>query len=308
MPSQRYFTDPRAANIPWTESPFFPQLLREAGLDREATRMLEQYAESGYLIIDPDIPEETLDTVVRDLADFYRPNACPNYSDQIRIAEAWGFSKAVRSIALAPKVLALLETLYQRQPVPFQTLNFRVGTEQRPHSDTIHFNSVPERFMCGVWVALEDMDHQNGPLIYYPGSHKLPVYNLHDIGVCGSDERESSQAYPAYEDFVEALITTHRLERVEINVKKGQALVWSANLFHGGAPILDRSRSRHSQVTHYYFAGCLYYTPLLSDMAVGRVHTRQVCNIAMRQNAPQYYNGRLIANPGQWPVELAASK
>ena len=33
---------------------------------------------------------------------------------------------------------------------------------------------MPEGFMCGVWVALEDMDMENGPLVYYPGSHKLP--------------------------------------------------------------------------------------------------------------------------------------
>ena len=33
---------------------------------------------------------------------------------------------------------------------------------------------MPEGFMCGVWVALEDMDMDNGPLVYYPGSHQLP--------------------------------------------------------------------------------------------------------------------------------------
>jgi hypothetical protein len=306
MPSRQYLTDPRATNIPWTESPFFPQLLQEAHLDGETSRLVEQYAKDGYLIIDPGIPAQTLDSVVRDLADSYHLNAGPSHSDEIRIADAWAFNEAVRSIALAPKVLALLETLYRRPPVPFQTLNFRVGTEQRAHSDTIHFNSVPERFMCGVWVALEDMDHSNGPLVYYPGSHKLPVYDLHDIGICGSDQRDTSEFYPLYEDFVQALIAAHGLERREINVKKGQALVWSANLFHGGAPILDRSRSRNSQVTHYYFSGCYYYTPLLSDVAIGKVSAREVCNLAIRQNAPQHYNGRLILNPGQWPFRLAA--
>jgi len=31
---------------------------------------------------------------------------------------------------------------------------------------------------------------------------------------------------------------------------------------HGGTVQTDRSLTRHSQVTHYFFEGCTYYTPL----------------------------------------------
>ena len=41
--------------------------------------------------------------------------------------------------------------------------------------------------------------------------------------------------------------------------------MWHANLLHGGAPQRDTSRTRHSQVTHYFFEGCRYWTPMLSD-------------------------------------------
>ena len=53
-------------------------------------------------------------------------------------------------------ILSLFSTLYGRRAWPFQTLNFPVGTQQHYHSDSVHFSSVPERFMCGVWVDLED--------------------------------------------------------------------------------------------------------------------------------------------------------
>src|SRR5215207_9806689 len=79
-------------------------------------------------------------------------------------------------------MLGALQELYQRKPLPFQTLNFPVGTEQQPHSDTIHFNSIPAGFMCGVWIALEDMDENNGTLIFYPQSHKLPEATMRDAG------------------------------------------------------------------------------------------------------------------------------
>ena len=43
--------------------------------------------------------------------------------------------------------LDALRELYQREPRPFQTLNFPVGTMQKPHADSVHFNSGPAGFM-----------------------------------------------------------------------------------------------------------------------------------------------------------------
>ena len=55
-------------------------------------------------------------------------------------------------------------------------------------------------------------------------------------------------------------------------LKKGQALLWSSNLLHGGSPMQDPQSTRKSQVTHYYFEGCRYWTPMLS--APGKMHMR----------------------------------
>ena len=75
-----------------------------------------------------------------------------------RVFNGWKISRAVRAIALAPRILRVLRQLYGRKPLPFQTLNFPIGTEQKVHSDVIHFASDPPTYMCGVWVALEDID------------------------------------------------------------------------------------------------------------------------------------------------------
>ena len=74
-------------------------------------------------------------------------------------------------------------------------------------------------------------------------------------------------------------------------MKKGRAFIWSANLFHGGSPIRDKSRSRHSQVTHYYFRNCMYYTPLTSAPHLGKYYMRKVRHIATGEVVPQFYNG-----------------
>jgi hypothetical protein len=43
-----------------------------------------------------------------------------------------------------------------------------------------------------------------------------------------------------------------QLVRAEIHLRRGLAVVWAANLLHGGSPIHDPTRTRGSQVTHYY--------------------------------------------------------
>lgn len=230
----------------------------------------QAFERDGYIVIDPGVPEETLDRAVADLAGEYheeRPSRLRRgplrkygYRDEIRISDAWRTSRAIRDIAVAPRVIGILRALYGRRPLPFQTLNFRVGTQQAAHSDTIHFNSRPSGYMCGVWVALEDIDDDNGPLVYYPGTHKLPEITPQDIGVSATFDD-----YARYEDHLRELIARERLEPRYGTLRKGQALVWAANLLHGGAPQRDAARTRLSQVTHYFFEGCRYWTPMESD-------------------------------------------
>ena len=146
----------------------------------------EQFERDGYLIVDPGVPHTVLDAISAELEDRFDTNENDGVCRKTgRIADAWKFSTDVKGLANAPRVLALLEDLYGRRPLPFQTLNFPVGTEQRVHSDAVHFNSDPAGYMCGVWVALEDIDLDNGPVEYYPGSHKLPEITMEDVDRAG---------------------------------------------------------------------------------------------------------------------------
>ncbi|MBE9229229.1 phytanoyl-CoA dioxygenase family protein [Phormidium sp. LEGE 05292] len=275
-------------NLPWIESPFFDQLLAQSNLDEETKKKVKYFAAHGYLIIDSEIPnfDRIAEQIINQLES--------HYIDPHRIQDAWKFNDDVRTIATAPKVLSILKTLYQREPIPFQTLNFPQGTEQSTHSDTIHFHCVPAGFMCGVWVALEDIDVNNGPLHYYPGSHKLPIFDLNNLGIKGSYQQHPYEYYSVYENFIESLISHYQLEKIDLCIRKGQALIWSANLLHGGSKILDPTRSRHSQVTHYYFDNCLYYTPLLSDPFLKRISMKEITNIATGKEVKHYYNGQEI--------------
>ena len=296
-------------NMPWVDSPFFERTFSQLNLDNETRKLVKQFAEQGYVIIDDlgiENITEIIDSIVKDLTPIYgekgKIKSAWIYHD--RIQDAWTFNQDVKKIASAPQIINLLKILYQREPIPFQTLNFRFGTEQSTHSDSIHFSSVPARFMCGVWVALEDIDANNGPLHYYPGSHKLPIFELNDLGITGSYQNKPYDIYPVYEEFLQSLIEDNGLKKVELYVKKGQALIWAANLLHGGSKVLDKNRTRYSQVTHYYFSDCMYYIPLLSDPFISRIHFKEVKNIITEEVVNHIYNGEKIKiNPEEYEIE-----
>ncbi len=284
-------------NIPLPDlpEPLLSEQIQRAGLSAHDDQLVRQYARDGYLIINPDIAE----TVLNDAVDTIE-QLCYDAQRRIihlRVQDEWLGHEPIRQIALSQKVMQVLQMLYQRQPIPFQTLNFPVGTEQKTHSDTIHFNSYPPRFMCGVWVALEDIDENNGPLHYYVGSHKLPIYEFYETGREGGAKHMSSHEahYGHYESFVESFINHQGFERRELYLKKGQAFIWAANLFHGGSPIRDKTRTRFSQVTHYYFSDCIYYAPLASDPYIGRLCLKPIMDINSKQFVPSRFNGKPLS-------------
>ena len=208
----------------------------------------ELYELNGYLIFDPNIDNVLLNNVKYTIS--YTNN---------RQQDVWQQNKFVKEIALHKNVTTKLLELYDKKPLPFQTLNFKKGTEQKAHSDTIHFNTYPPNNMCGVWIALEDIDMINGPLIYYPGSHKDHRYNMQDFNL-----EPNQDNYRKYEECLSKEIIKKGYMKRYGTIKKGIAIIWSANLLHGGAKVIDKSRTRHSQVTHYFFESDFYYTPMLS--------------------------------------------
>lgn len=282
--------------VPDVESPFFEEIFAAKEIDLETMRVARALHDRGYAII--DFPDPDFDA----RADRIKRQLTPNYdwqrwrktgwasNDGLRIQDAWATNEDVKAIAGNPKILALLKTLYGRAAFPFQTLNFPVGTQQSIHSDSVHFSSVPERFMCGVWVAMEATDEDNGALVYVPESHKFPVYVNEHIGACSAEQPGETSHYGEFEKLWQLLIEKYGLKREVFAAKKGQALIWAANLLHGGGKQKDPSRTRWSQVTHYYFDNCVYYTPVRSDPMYGKIFYRSMVDVVTGEPRRNRYN------------------
>lgn len=279
-------------NLPWIESPFFNEILVVKNLDEEKKKLAIEYNKNGYITLNGLVETESIDALVIELKEkAFTPEYKPKIPsrDDTRVQDYWMDSDLVKSIACNKQILDLLELFYERKPIPFQTLNFRVGTQQKGHSDAIHFNSIPSKYMCGVWVALEDINEDNGPLFYYPGSHKLPEYNISDI--ISEAKTTTYDDYLKYEVFLEKLMVSSGLEKKIFKAKKGDILIWAANLVHGGSPVTNQSLSRFSQVTHYFFENCLYYTPMTSNMVTKELYLRHdLINIKTGKKIEQNYN------------------
>jgi len=255
--------------VPWVESPELEAYIARAHFDAATEAFVRSLARHGYALVDlGDEARALCDQAVADTEPLFESHPGAN-----RIQDAWMRSPAVRQLAAWPRIAQLLKSAYGREAFAFQTLNFRRGSEQSLHPDTIHFHSLPERFMCGVWLALEDVGSRAGPLVYRPGSHRLPVMTMQDAGLntpqAGHDDYERLFV-PRYADRLDrsGLPVAHAV------IKKGWAFVWAANLAHGGSPVAEPGSTRRSLVTHWYFEDCLYYTPLTSDPAAGRLSLR----------------------------------
>ncbi len=290
--------------VPRIESPLFAKDdLSDLSADEQ--RIARDLNAQGFAVL--DFPDEDFEARVERIQGNLGPRFDLPFEDQgadktrgeRRIQDAWQFDDDVKAIAANHEILALLCKLYGRSAFPFQTLNFPVGTQQGVHSDSVHFSSQPERFMCGVWVAMEDVSADAGPLFYLPGSHSWPIVTNAMIGRRGYESKLDSAQDPFAKAW-EALSQTHNVEQASFIAKKGQALIWTANLLHGGSRQTDPTLTRWSQVTHYFFDDCIYYTPAFSDEAIGKLQTRQLVSVADGKSRPNTYLGEPIEGYAHW--------
>ena len=90
-------------NRPWTDSPFFSSALEVSELDPEMKKIVAFFAEHGYVVVDPQISDATIENVNASLRDLFVPTYEPYYADTTRIQDAWWFNEHVKEIAVSPR-------------------------------------------------------------------------------------------------------------------------------------------------------------------------------------------------------------
>ena len=264
-------------NEPWFESPFFYQLLKEKKVNNNLKKIATDMHEKGYTIIDLKLSDVFINSINKDISkalqkgDIKKNPKIYHYNKFPRIVEAWKYSKNVARLANNKELKKVLKFLYDSKPLPFSTINFIGGTEQPFHSDYIHFGSLPHKYLVGAWVALEKTNKYNGALSVIPGSHKFPLIDYQDLKQKKPlNIIELEKNYRVYENYIKQLIKLKKLKPKELYLKKGEVILWAANLLHGGSNVKNKKLTRRSQVIHFHFKDSeVYYNPGFSEPKKG---------------------------------------
>lgn len=251
-------------DIPWIDKPDALDKIMEhpefSSFDEPTQKQIIHFVHNGYMVLKGFYSQEEVDALNNEVDNLLKSDKTDfNYTGR-KIPDAHKISEVIdKNYFRNKKKIKLLEFLLGRPVIPFQTLNFIEGSEQRPHSDSIHMTTEPKGYMIATWAALEKCHEGNGPLVYYPGSHRLPYVTTEDYDSGKSKWVIGNSSNKKYEEKIAELIQEQNLEKKYNYCEAGDLFIWHANLLHGGSPITQKGTTRRSMVAHYYGEGVICY-------------------------------------------------
>lgn len=238
-------------------------------LSEENKKSISSFDDNGFVILRNFFSPDAIDAVNAELEKLLASGEV-KFKYRNKIMFAIYKSSLLRRVGENKDLNELLSILMGRDSVLFQSINFINGSEQRTHSDSIHMTTYPLGGLAACWLSLEDVGSGQGPLHYYPGSHKLPYYLNKDYGNEGGFWLTGSKTYTEYEDFMQKKIQELGLQKQIFIAGKGDLLIWHANLFHGGEPHTDKNKTRKSMVFHYFAKDVVCYHEITQRPALIR--------------------------------------
>ena len=180
-----------------------------------------------------------------------------------KLLDLYAFSSAVRRAVAAPAIIAFMSAIFEETPKVFQSLTLWNGTAQPMHKDAAYVQIEPNPLaMAAVWLALEDVRQGTGEPEFLTGSHRAPDFLFGGISKWLEGFGEE------HEHFLQSLNEDARKyghKRSSLQAKKGDVLIWHADLAHCDAPVTQTETTRRSMVT--------YFTPV-SQQPVYRRHNK----------------------------------
>ena len=168
-----------------------------------------------------------------------------------RIVDIESHAPETAPLMLAPLVTTFLKRLYKGlAPTCLQTLTYKYSSEQGAHADKLLVSppQAPDydrETLAAAWFALEASNAENGALIIYPGSHRVPKPD---------DSWNLQHNYRAYAEGLDALCRGAGCPPEMFQAAPGDILFWHADLVHAGGPITSdapQPPTRKSLVCHY---------------------------------------------------------
>ena len=209
------------------------------------------WSTKGYEVLHSVFSKEEVDQLNSQIDDHLAKGSLGfNYTGR-KILFAYEKIPQIREMMNHPKIKERLEQLMGDEIRPFQSINFHYGSQQKAHSDSIHMSTYPEGGLIAAWIALDDIEEDNGALFYYPGSHNAPYATNKDI-YASTGMLLSKNPNQLYEAYVQRQLEKNDWKKEVFYAKKGDVLLWHGNLLHGGLPHNNMKKTRRSLVIHYF--------------------------------------------------------
>jgi hypothetical protein len=242
-------------------------------ITQEQAAILTKWVTDGYVVLPGAVPSAVLDGAEAELERAYRGEipglrfavhgvgeCCEWVPDALRqpakALDIHWFSTAILNLIFTAEILAFLHLIFERRVLASQTLGFWRGSAQNAHQDSAYVNySLPMQFAAS-WIALEDVREGAGELYYHVGSHRMPefLYAREFKGAFEAKRVDSGLDLKAdmsrHIELIGAQSSGAGLSTGRFLAKRGDILIWSADLAHGGRPI-SLAQTRKSVVTHY---------------------------------------------------------
>lgn len=248
-------------------------LSKRGEITGEQGEQLARIVEQGYLSFYLGLPDRVFDEIQEavdriwkekppDLAwasqgplrSFAEADEVRDRRPSYRIADLHSHCAAALDLYLDPTIFRYIELILDQPAVATQSLYFEYGSQQPLHRDPVFVQTQPPSHLFAAWIALEDVGPRCGPLVYVPGSHRLPYYQfepgewrLDNVRLSGREK----EAMLEMAEFDRQQAEAHGLKPQMFTPRRGEVLIWHASLLHGGAVVEDPSLTRKSFVVHF---------------------------------------------------------
>ena len=205
-----------------------------------------QYENEGYTLVERVFDATECEQLVRHMMDLHgggkqldgfaprQPdewNRTHNQHWYDEVAEAW---------LLHPKLRQPLRQCLDDEAEGIQTMYFWKGSEQRRHQDQFYLPGC-----MSAWIALQDVDEDNGTIYVQPGSHHKRLLTRTDMEAGGEFEGWD------YNDAVDLIFERNELPEIALEAGRGDVVFFHGVLVHRGGPIRAADSFRHVLANHY---------------------------------------------------------
>jgi hypothetical protein len=252
---------PYDAHTAWFDRPDAEQhveeLLAQSTITQDEAKHLREFVRNGFMVLEGVIDDKLMDQVNAEIDDAISKGfgGYQRGSSQ-RIEHLHMHYEGLRKLWLDKRHLRLVDLIFDARARPCQTLTYVCGSEQEAHQDTMHLTPFPAGYMCGTWIALQDVVPDSGELLVYPGSHREKRLRLADNGIAKVADDWSEFGRIVSPQWAEML---KRYEVFIYRPKKGTVLIWHENLLHGGSVRKEQALERRSIVIHSFADGAIGY-------------------------------------------------